>query len=330
MGQFRMARGRLRTRHRGPITSDDRAGSRKSLLEVVVVEAVVLVEGLLYPRRHRGHGLGPQVHAATVVPGAEDVLAPRVRFFGEVLAVVGAARLLSEQGAAHDGLRHDQHGAQVEGALEPPTRANRGGAGALESVGPLLEATKALDPLAQPLSGADDAGVVPDEVSQLFYEPLGFLGARGGRERVEGCEVLARGRSVDRHGRQPVETIDQVLAEDLAEDYGLGQGVAPEPVGAVHAGRRLADGVQALDGRGAVARVDFDAAHAVVGGRGDLHGIFGYVYPLLHELLVHVGQPLLDVFGVAVGDVEQHGAVGGATALLNLAVVGARHDVAGV
>ena len=167
----------------------------------MIIEAVVLVEGLLYPLRHPGHRLGPQVHAATVVTGAEYVIPPRVRFFREVLAVVGAARLLSEQGAAHDGLRRDQHGAQVEGALEPPTRAIRGGAGALESVGPLLEATKALDPLAQPLSGADDAGVVSDEVSQLFDEPLGFLGARAGRERVEGREVLAVGRPVDRHGR---------------------------------------------------------------------------------------------------------------------------------
>src|SRR3712207_3366892 len=156
MGQCRMARGRLRTRLRGPITADDRAGSWKSLLEVVVVEAVVLVEGLLYPLRHPGYGLGPQVHAATVVPGAEDVLPPRARFFGEVLAVVGAARLLSEQGAAQDGLRRDQHGAQVEDVLEPPTRAIRGGAGALESIGPLLEATKALDSLAQPISGRSE------------------------------------------------------------------------------------------------------------------------------------------------------------------------------
>ena len=106
-----------------------------------------------------------------------------------------------------------------------------------------------------------------------------------------------------------------MLAEDLAEDDGLGQRVAPEPVGAVHAGGRLADGEEPLDGRGAVARVDLDAAHAVVGGGGDLHGLLGYVHPLLHELLVHVRQPLFDVLGVAVGDVEQHGAVGGAAAL---------------
>src|SRR5918997_7225054 len=33
----------------------------ESLLEVVVVEAVVLVEGLLYRRGHLGHRLGPQV-----------------------------------------------------------------------------------------------------------------------------------------------------------------------------------------------------------------------------------------------------------------------------
>src|SRR5687767_1557789 len=64
---------------------------RTSLLQVVVVEAVVLVEGLAYLRRHLAHGLGPQVHIAPFVPGAEDVLLPPVRLLGEVLAVVGTA-----------------------------------------------------------------------------------------------------------------------------------------------------------------------------------------------------------------------------------------------
>src|ERR671910_1281146 len=189
MGQFRMARGRLRTRLRGPITADDRAGSWESLLEVVVVEAVILVEGLLYPLRYPGHGLGPQVHAATVVPGAEDVLPPRVRFFGEVLAVVGAARLLSEQGAAHDGLRRDQHGSQVEDALESLVHGN---VEKPELAGPPLEVAKLLDPLAQAVAGADDAGVIPEEVAQFVDELLRVPSAASpsGSEDVEGREVL--------------------------------------------------------------------------------------------------------------------------------------------
>jgi hypothetical protein len=86
-------------------------GSERVLLEVVVVETLVLVEGLLYLRRHFGHRLGPQVHpAAAVVPSAEDVLPPRFRLLGEVLAVVGAARLLSEQGLRVKGMRfRDAH-----------------------------------------------------------------------------------------------------------------------------------------------------------------------------------------------------------------------------
>src|SRR3712207_3267348 len=78
---------------------------RTSLLQVVVVEAVVLIEGLADLRRHLARGLGPQVHVALFVLGAEDVLLPPVRLPGEVLAVMGAARLLPGEGAAHDSLR---------------------------------------------------------------------------------------------------------------------------------------------------------------------------------------------------------------------------------
>ena len=98
----------------------------------------------------------------------------------------------------------------------------------------------------------------------------------------------------------------------------------------MHAGGRLADGEEPLDGRGARPRVDLDATHAVVGGGRDLHGLLGYVHTLLHKLLVHVRQPVLDVAGVAVGNVEQHRPVRGAAAVTDLAVVGARHDIARV
>ncbi len=85
------------------------AAMKRTLLEVVVVEAVVFVEGLLYHFRQLGHGLSPQVHVAPLVAGPEYVLPPRVRLLGEVLAVVSAARLLADEGSAHDGLGRDEH-----------------------------------------------------------------------------------------------------------------------------------------------------------------------------------------------------------------------------
>src|SRR3712207_7284933 len=54
------------------------------------------------------------------------------------------------------------------------------------------------------------------------------------------------------------------------------------------------------------------------------------LFPYTTLFRSHVRQPILDVARVAVGDVEQHGPVGGATALPDLAVVGARYDVARV
>src|SRR5918997_5375563 len=187
----------------------------------------------------------------------------------------------------------------------------------------LLKVPELHEPLAQAVAAADDAGMVPDEVAQLVDELLrtSFAASCSGREDVEGCEVLLCRPLVERNGRQQViQDIREMSAEDLPEDDGLGQGVPPKPVGAMDAGGRLADGEEPLDSRGARPRVDLDAAHAVVGGGGHLHGLLRYVHPLLHELLVHVWQPVLDVAGVAMGDVEQNRPVGGATALPNLAV----------
>src|SRR4028118_2263365 len=98
----------------------------------------------------------------------------------------------------------------------------------------------------------------------------------------------------------------------------------------MHAGGRLADGAAPLAARSTRPGVYLDAAHAVVGGGRNLHGLPRYVDPLLHKLLVHVRQPVLYVVRVAVGDVEQHRVVRGAASVPDLAVVGARHDVARV
>src|SRR5918995_5041978 len=72
-------------------------GRRKPLLDVVVVEAVVFIQTLPYPRRHLAHGLGPQVHAVPFVLSAKDVLPPCGRLLGEVLTVMGATRLLARE-----------------------------------------------------------------------------------------------------------------------------------------------------------------------------------------------------------------------------------------
>src|SRR6185437_1802111 len=115
------------------------------------------------------------------------------------------------------------------------------------------------------------------------------------------------------------------------EDQQVRQRVAAEPVRPVHAAGDLAGGEQPRHARGLGLGVDLDPAHHVVAGRTDLHRLGGDVdVGQLLELVVHRGQPLLDVVGRAAGgDVEEDAAVRGAAAGLDLAVDGAGDLVAG-
>ena len=100
----------------------------------------------------------------------------------------------------------------------------------------------------------------------------------------------------------------------VAEDHGLGQGVAAQSVGPVQPGGHLTDGIQADHVRSMGLGVDHHPAHRVVGGWGHLHRLAGDVQHLqLQELPVHPRQPLQDVVFPDVADVQEHAAVGAAT-----------------
>ncbi len=116
-----------------------------------------------------------------------------------------------------------------------------------------------------------------------------------------------------------------------AEDQQVGQRVAAQPVGAMHAARDLAGREESGYGGGRRVGVDADAAHHVVLGRADLHRLLGDVDTgQLLELVVHRGQALLDVVGRAPGaDVEEDAAVRTATPGLDLGPDGPGHLVAG-
>ena len=90
----------------------------------------------------------------------------------------------------------------------------------------------------------------------------------------------------------------------------------------------LASRVQAAHVRGVRLRVDDDPAHAVVGGRRDLHRLAADVQHLpLDELAVHPRQLVDDVRLATVADVEEHAAVGPATTFGDLRVVRQRHAI---
>ena len=126
------------------------------------------------------------------------------------------------------------------------------------------------------------------------------------RPASNGAERRVRGgldvRLVDAAGRWSPSAVDVAAAPVAgapAEDQQVGQRVAAEPVGAVHAAGHLAGREQArARGRGAGVGVDLDAAHDVVAGRADLHRLLGDVdVGQLLELVVHRRQPLDDLLG---------------------------------
>ena len=89
----------------------------------------------------------------------------------------------------------------------------------------------------------------------------------------------------------------------------------------MQARRDLACRKQSGDGAGAGFRVDPDPAHGVVNRRRHFHGLAGDVdFGQLQELLVHRGELLFDVVGLAVRDVEENAAVWRASPSVDLGV----------
>src|SRR5207244_10516364 len=112
----------------------------------------------------------------------------------------------------------------------------------------------------------------------------------------------------------------------LAEHQDVAERVATEAIGAVQATGDLAGGIETGHGGRRRRRIDADAAHGVVAGGADLHGLLGDVHRRARvELLVHRGQLALDVVGAAVGDVEVGAAVRRPPARPHLILDGSRY-----
>ena len=122
--------------------------------------------------------------------------------------------------------------------------------------------------------------------------------------------------------------VGRVAPRPLAVGDRLHQRVAAEPVRAVHGDAcDLAGGVEALE-RGRSPDVGVDAAHVVVGARSDGDRLVDRVDAREHHReLARPGQPLEDLLGAEVPQVEQHVALDPAT-LVDLGLLGAGDDVA--
>ncbi len=185
---------------------------------------------------------------------------------------------------------------------------------------------------------ADDADQVVHGLLQFLVQRCtGSPPCRCPRRTARAPRRPPRRRSASAHrgtlvARGPRRTRRRVQPGPAAEDQQVGERVAAEPVGAVHAAGDLTGREQAghAGGRRGVG-VDLDAAHHVVAGRADLHRLGGDVdVGQLLELVVHRRQPPEDLLGGQPGrDVEEHAAVRRAAAGLDLGVDRPGHLVAG-
>ena len=132
-------------------------------------------------------------------------------------------------------------------------------------------------------------------------------------------------------GQRP-DVVGGADARAAAEDQQVGQRVAAEPVGPVHAAGHLAGREQARNPcRGGGVGVDLHPAHHVMAGRPDLHRHLGDVHVgQFGELMMHRRQPPLDLLGGQPGGhVQEDTAVLGAPAGLDLGIDRPGHLVAG-
>ncbi len=164
---------------------------------------------------------------------------------------------------------------------------------------PLLERVEALQRLPQLWLPADDADQVVHRLLQLLVHRVGVLARRHPRARTAPARSATAASTsapvtAGRSDPSPCTYSDAPSARPPAEDQQVGQRVAAQPVGPVHAPGGLAGGEQAgHPGRGAVG-VDLDPTHHVVAGRADLHRLLGDVdIGEFLELVVHDGSFLM-------------------------------------
>ena len=124
-----------------------------------------------------------------------------------------------------------------------------------------------------------------------------------------------RSRRRSLHDRAPVRRAQPSSGRPHAptistEDHTLGERVAAQTIGTVHAGRTLSDRVQPLDVGQMRLGLDADAAHRVVRGGRDLHRHTRDVqHRQVNELPVHTRKPAEHQLAAQLRDVEQHPAV---------------------
>jgi len=155
----------------------------------------------------------------------------------------------------------------------------------------------------QPRLVTEDPGALPHRKLELFSD-IGRV-CRSAHEFVELLLLLLDLRLVNL--LFPARLFCRGLAGPFPEDLRVGKGVPAEPVCTLHAARRFPAGKETGERCPALGRYP-QAAHYVVGGRGDLHGFGPDVHTIGEELFEHHRKSGLDLFFGQMGHIEVHAA----------------------
>ena len=272
-----------------------------------------------------------QAHRFRPHPGAGPVLRAHVdvveggRWRGQIAPVVRAPALRALERAPRDEPGRGRLVPEVQPVL--PRQVVLPSAGhrrLLRAPADLLDlAERDLEPLAAP----DQADAVPHHAAEPRLQIVDLLASRP----LERGEDAPRG-GVHRRARHPQagpsrHPVGHHVAGDAAENGGLGDAIAAESIGSVHAARVLARGEQPFQ-IGVAGAVDRDAAHHEVRGGSDLHGRARQVIAEVAAALDHAAEAPLHDLGPEMRDVDPHAAMGCPPALDHLGEAGARDEVA--
>ena len=180
--------------------------------------------------------------------------------------------------------------------------------------------------LLKPKAGTDDSAFVPHKAFDLFpyrVDVLTTVSAHGQCGVADGIiylfpmhHRLGAVRGELRHG----------ISGQRSEHRGLGDAVATQPVGSVNSARVFPGDKQPVQAA-AAQLVDAHATHVEVSGGGNFDRLAAQIEAHFAAPGRHAGKGALHEFGPQVGNVKQHGSVGGTPSGLDLHVSGSRHHV---
>ena len=182
----------------------------------------------------------------------------------------------------------------------------------LDGGGAFSQATDVFEGRDQVVLGSDDAHLLLHHVSQVVMNGVGVFSLFTAEWREHLLCLLLHLVVVERRCCGPFGgMLSGEFACPLPEDDQVGERVATETVGTVHASGHFPGGKKSRDTGLLAVGIDTNAAHRVMARRADFHRLGGDVdVGQLFELVVHRWQFSLDCLGASLaGNVQEYASV---------------------